>query len=157
MGDMGSLKERLEAHYSLMKKFIRTRSEPTIFYLPIKHTSETERFLEETCVAIEQKIASLSPHLQCSQKLSGHDLDKSTNEVAAPARGLGAVTHGLWGGNGERRSDSGESKVQSVHLVRRKRKLKQEANQGRSDSPEYNFHRESPDISGCAVHSSVKK
>lgn len=63
--EMLLLQQRLEGHYMHMKNFIRTQVEPTIFYLPAKHTPETERFLEETRVAIEQKIRSLKTHLQC--------------------------------------------------------------------------------------------
>merc|ERR1712216_174924 len=33
------LQGRLENHYSLMMNFIRTKAEPTIFYLPVKHNS----------------------------------------------------------------------------------------------------------------------
>jgi len=63
--EMLLLQQRLEGHYMHMKNFIRTKVEPTIFYLPVKHTPETERFLEETRRAIEQKIRSLKTHLQC--------------------------------------------------------------------------------------------
>lgn len=62
--EMQSLQRRLEAHYGSMKNFIRTRAEPTIFYLPAKHNSESKRELEETRAAISQKIASLKVHLQ---------------------------------------------------------------------------------------------
>lgn len=65
--DMLLLQQRLEGHYMHMKNFIRTKVEPTIFYLPVKHTPETEQFLEETRMAIEQKIRSLKTHLQCDQ------------------------------------------------------------------------------------------
>lgn len=58
------LQGRLENHYSLMMNFIRTKAEPTIFYLPAKHTSTTEKFLQETRQAIKNKIASLSVQLQ---------------------------------------------------------------------------------------------
>jgi len=65
--EMLLLQQRLEGHYMHMKNFIRTKVEPTIFYLPVKHTPETEQFLEETRMAIEQKIRSLKTHLQCPQ------------------------------------------------------------------------------------------
>merc|ERR1719409_913108 len=58
------LQRRLESHYSLMMKFIRTQAEPTIFFLPTKHNKETEAKLEDTRGAIKKKIASLKTHLQ---------------------------------------------------------------------------------------------
>jgi hypothetical protein len=62
--ELRALQRRLEAHYSSMKNFIRTQAEPTIFYLPAKHNSETRKQLEETRAAISSKIASLKVHLQ---------------------------------------------------------------------------------------------
>lgn len=58
------LQRRLESHYSLMMNFIRTQSEPTIFFLPAKHNKESEQKLEETRAAIKHKIASLKVQLQ---------------------------------------------------------------------------------------------
>jgi len=58
------LHQRLQGHYTHMKGFIRTQAEPTIFYLPAKHTPETERALNETRTAIEQKIRALRAHLR---------------------------------------------------------------------------------------------
>jgi len=62
--EMLLLQRRLESHYSLMMNFIRTKAEPTIFYLPAKHTKDTEHMLEETRGAIKNKIASLKVQLQ---------------------------------------------------------------------------------------------
>lgn len=62
--EMAMLQHRLEAHYSLMKNYIRTRTEPTIFYLPVRHTKETKQALQETREAIESKVASLRAHLR---------------------------------------------------------------------------------------------
>merc|ERR1712137_1421636 len=47
-----------------MMNFIRTKAEPTIFYLPAKHTKDTDHVLEETRAAIKHKIASLKVQLQ---------------------------------------------------------------------------------------------
>merc|ERR1712218_575902 len=58
------LQKRLEEHYGLMMNFIRTRAEPTIFYLPAKHIPETEAMLKETRSAIRRKISSLKITLQ---------------------------------------------------------------------------------------------
>merc|ERR1712061_452448 len=62
--EMQGLQRRLESHYSSMQNFIRTRAEPTIFYLPAKHNSETRKQLKETRAAINHKISSLKVHLQ---------------------------------------------------------------------------------------------
>jgi len=62
--EMLRLQRRLESHYSLMMNFIRTKAEPTIFYLPAKHIKETEQALEETRAAIKHKIASLKEVLE---------------------------------------------------------------------------------------------
>merc|ERR1712050_619810 len=64
MGELLLLQKRLEGHYSLMMNYIRTKAEPTIFYLPAKQTKETEFALEETRAAIKHKIASLKVQLQ---------------------------------------------------------------------------------------------
>merc|ERR1719343_41973 len=74
--EMVLLQRRLEAHYGLMKQFIRTRSEPTIFYLPVKHTSKTERYLEETKMAIDSKISSLKAHLHTTPPEQAQATDK---------------------------------------------------------------------------------
>lgn len=66
------LQLRLEKHYGLMMNFIRTKAEPTIFYLPSKHTKETESMLEETRDAIKHKITSLKVQLQPIHDESGH-------------------------------------------------------------------------------------
>merc|ERR1719281_1686220 len=52
------LKTRLEEHYGAMTNFIRTKAQPTIFYMPAKHNKATEEALEETKAAIKEKIAS---------------------------------------------------------------------------------------------------
>lgn len=53
------LQRRLENHYSLMMNFIRTEVQPTIFFLPNKHTRDTEKQLEESRDALKNKIATL--------------------------------------------------------------------------------------------------
>merc|ERR1712056_37102 len=58
------LRKRLEDHYKLMMNFIRTKSEPTIFYLPAKHIKTTEAMLQDTRAAIKRKIGSLKYELQ---------------------------------------------------------------------------------------------
>lgn len=60
------LEKRLERHYTAMKNFIRTRAEPTVFYLPKKHTSKTQGRLDETKDAVEQKIKALKVHLRAT-------------------------------------------------------------------------------------------
>ncbi|CAE7597935.1 unnamed protein product [Symbiodinium natans] len=53
------LQRRLENHYSLMMNYIRTEVQPTIFFLPAKHTRDTEKQLEESRDALKNKIATL--------------------------------------------------------------------------------------------------
>jgi len=76
--EMRALQRRLETHYSSMKNFIRTRAEPTIFYLPAKHNAETQKQLEETRSAINHKITSLKVHLQSAEveEVSAVDSDE---------------------------------------------------------------------------------
>merc|ERR1740123_2382558 len=81
--EMQLLQRRLESHYSLMMNFIRTKAEPTIFYLPAKHTSDTEAALEETRSAIKHKIASLKVQLQPAQ--DGDDEEAAARATAAAA------------------------------------------------------------------------
>lgn len=59
-----ALQQRLEIHYSTMKNFIRTRTEPTIFFLPAKHNKKSLKELQDTRETIDHKIASLGAHLQ---------------------------------------------------------------------------------------------
>ncbi len=62
------LRRRLEDHYGKMKNFIRTRAEPTIFYLPAKHNKKTEELLEDTRSAIAQKVTSLQAQVFVEKK-----------------------------------------------------------------------------------------
>jgi len=54
------LKLNLETHYTRMTNFIRTRAEPTLFWLPAIHCEESRTVQEETRAAIEHKIESLN-------------------------------------------------------------------------------------------------
>jgi len=54
------LKLNLENHYTRMMNFIRTRSEPTLFWLPSVHCDQSRALQEETRAAIEHKIESLN-------------------------------------------------------------------------------------------------
>eukprot|EP00929_Paragymnodinium_shiwhaense_P018842 TRINITY_DN13041_c0_g1_i1.p1 TRINITY_DN13041_c0_g1~~TRINITY_DN13041_c0_g1_i1.p1 ORF type:complete len:484 (-),score=170.74 TRINITY_DN13041_c0_g1_i1:258-1709(-) len=72
--EMHELRDRLEEHYLLMKNFIRTRAEPTIFYLPVRKSKKTDELKEETCGAIDQKIAALEEQLEVlPEELEGSD------------------------------------------------------------------------------------
>merc|ERR1712118_514491 len=51
--------KRLAEHYKCMGHFIRTKVEPTIFYLPATHNSKTRRLLAETEDAIQGKVRGL--------------------------------------------------------------------------------------------------
>lgn len=85
------LQRRLESHYGSMLNFIRTKTEPTIFFLPAKHVKETEKALEETRVAIKHKLASLKA--QCKPE--------DSEEAAARAKAAEAAEAG------EKASDKG--------------------------------------------------
>jgi len=54
------LKLNLETHYTRMMNFIRTRAEPTLFWLPAIHCDESRTVQGETRAAIEHKIESLN-------------------------------------------------------------------------------------------------
>jgi len=79
------LQKRLEGHYSLMMNFIRTKAEPTIFYLPAKHTKDTEHSLEETRAAIKHKVASLKVQLRADETQASEDSLRATAAAAAVA------------------------------------------------------------------------
>merc|ERR1712176_625721 len=84
------LRKRLEDHYKLMMNFIRTKAEPTIFYLPAKHIKITEAMLEDTRSAIKRKIASLKIELQPApddddENASPEDVARRTAAAAAVA------------------------------------------------------------------------
>lgn len=64
--EMINLQRRLEDHYMAMKNYIRTKAEPTIFFLPARHSSASKKELEETRAAISAKIKSLKAHLKHS-------------------------------------------------------------------------------------------
>merc|ERR1719393_207392 len=91
------LQKRLEEHYSLMMNFIRTKAEPTIFYLPSEHNPQTERRLEETRSAIRQKLESLKDHIREEVKDAGD---------ASPRRASSTPTRR--GGREEGRNDGGQ-------------------------------------------------
>mmetsp|Transcript_77734 Transcript_77734/g.140259 ORF Transcript_77734/g.140259 Transcript_77734/m.140259 type:complete len:368 (-) Transcript_77734:131-1234(-) len=85
------LQLRLESHYSLMMNFIRTKAQPTIFFLPAKHTRDTEKLLEETRSAIKHKIASLKVQLQQTEE----DADPEEAMRAKAAAAAEAAAEGV--------------------------------------------------------------
>lgn len=66
--DAQDLRKRLENHYGRMRHFIRTRAEPTIFYLPAKQTNLTTELLDDTRQAIDSKIDSLKETIKESEE-----------------------------------------------------------------------------------------
>eukprot|EP00916_Digyalum_oweni_P014736 GHVL01024129.1.p1 GENE.GHVL01024129.1~~GHVL01024129.1.p1 ORF type:complete len:297 (+),score=87.46 GHVL01024129.1:82-972(+) len=62
--DMYLLQCVLEDHYKCMGKFIRTKAEPAIFWLPVKHNEKTKKLLRETADVIERKMESLKHELK---------------------------------------------------------------------------------------------
>jgi len=78
--ELAQLRKNLETHYSCMTNFIRTKAEPTIFYLPVKHTPDTESKLEETRGALRHKISSLKAQLRVADDGSNSDEASSSAE-----------------------------------------------------------------------------
>lgn len=58
-GELKAMYKRLARHYECMGHFIRTKVEPTIFYLPAQHNSKTRKLLAETQDAIAGKVKGL--------------------------------------------------------------------------------------------------
>ncbi|KAI6189596.1 Pinin [Aphelenchoides bicaudatus] len=48
-----------EEHFRRLQRFIQTSAKPPIFYLPVKHTPETEELLEQSSKSIEGLIEKL--------------------------------------------------------------------------------------------------
>eukprot|EP00440_Ansanella_granifera_P061773 gb/GFBE01066971.1/.p1 GENE.gb/GFBE01066971.1/~~gb/GFBE01066971.1/.p1 ORF type:complete len:322 (+),score=127.63 gb/GFBE01066971.1/:1-966(+) len=95
------LQRRLENHYSLMMNFIRTKAQPTIFFLPAKHTRDTEKMLEETRSAIKHKISSLKVSIQ-------QDEEPEDPEEARRASAAAAAVAAAEGGNDDKTKDDDE-------------------------------------------------
>jgi len=79
------LQRVLESHYSNMMNYIRTKAQPTIFFLPAKHTKDTEKQLEETRSAIKNKIASIKVQLQ------QEDEEENDQRASAAAAAMAAA------------------------------------------------------------------
>jgi len=62
--EMQFLNQRLNKHYNHMRNFIRTKSEPTIFFLPKKHNPVTLQLLQDTRDDIDRKLEILKEDLQ---------------------------------------------------------------------------------------------
>jgi len=85
------LQRRLESHYSVMMNFIRTKAQPTIFFMPAKHTRDTEKQLEDTRTAIKHKISSLKVQLHKTED----DVDpEEAMRGSAAAAALAAAEEG---------------------------------------------------------------
>merc|ERR1712217_194934 len=91
-------------HYGLMMNFIRTKSEPTIFYLPAKHIKTTEAMLEDTRAAIKRKIGSLKYELQPEEP---EDDETAARRSAAAAAAEAADSAGNKAGS-DKGSDAGD-------------------------------------------------
>eukprot|EP00933_Yihiella_yeosuensis_P027424 TRINITY_DN21322_c3_g1_i1.p1 TRINITY_DN21322_c3_g1~~TRINITY_DN21322_c3_g1_i1.p1 ORF type:complete len:326 (-),score=134.85 TRINITY_DN21322_c3_g1_i1:131-1108(-) len=102
------LQRDLETHYSLMMGYIRTKAQPTIFFLPAKHTRETEKLLEETRSAIKHKISSLKAQLQ--QSPEELEAEEAARNSAAAAAMEAAMEGGSKKDNGDDKDDEPEKK-----------------------------------------------
>ncbi|CAD7972902.1 unnamed protein product [Amoebophrya sp. A25] len=78
-----ALRSRLEEHYGRMRNFLRTKTEqgPVIFWLPRKHTKETQRQLELGQVEIDKKIESLKETFMLPSQLANLEDPFSSGEV----------------------------------------------------------------------------
>lgn len=85
--ELQELHLRLSEHYSYMQHFIRTRTEPTIFYLPAKHTPATEKLLEESKAVVEQKLSILAKTLGVEAIVDVDDAESDEQPKATPASG----------------------------------------------------------------------
>jgi len=61
-----------EAHFRRLQRFIQTQAKPPLFYLPAKHTPETEKLLDESSKSIEALIEKL--RADSERKLKGEDV-----------------------------------------------------------------------------------
>lgn len=100
------LQKRLENHYSLMMNFIRTKAEPTIFYLPASHNSETRAQLDETRRAIKHKISSLKGQLEPPDE---EQLKKEARERMARNSAAEAAERALAAAEGAKKDDKGDA------------------------------------------------
>eukprot|EP00403_Amphidinium_massartii_P026571 CAMPEP_0178396480 /NCGR_PEP_ID=MMETSP0689_2-20121128/13749_1 /TAXON_ID=160604 /ORGANISM="Amphidinium massartii, Strain CS-259" /LENGTH=905 /DNA_ID=CAMNT_0020017153 /DNA_START=90 /DNA_END=2805 /DNA_ORIENTATION=+ len=97
--DLDRLQSALEAHYETMKSFISTSAEPTIFYLPAKHSAASRKKLAETRGSIDRKIesipANIRSHLEEDDEDDDDEEDKSdSEEVPAPPKRKKATANG---------------------------------------------------------------
>ena len=81
LAEQESLESRLAEHYSHMMNFIRTRAEPILFYLPAKHTPETQKCLEETQETISRKIQVLAAHLGTGEAEEAVESEKEDQDA----------------------------------------------------------------------------
>lgn len=78
---MQLLHQRLVKHYSTMRHFIRTKTEPAIFFLPKKHNSVTLQLLQETRDDIDRKLEMLKEDLSADDPYFGGDFRNSTQNT----------------------------------------------------------------------------
>lgn len=83
------LQRQLEHHYSLMMNFICTEVHPPIFFLPAKHTRDTEKQLDKTRAGIKKKIATL--RLNFRQEVEAANAAVAAAEPAQEAKEGGAA------------------------------------------------------------------
>lgn len=81
------LQRRLENHYSLMMNFIRTEVQPPIFFLPAKHTRDTEKQLEATRKGIKSKISALKMQLKYVEAAAAAETNGDTKGEAEGTEG----------------------------------------------------------------------
>lgn len=134
------LQRRLENHYSLMMNFIKTEAQPTIFYLPMKHSKDTEQKLEDTRAAIKMKISSLKVQLQQTETTEDpEDAMRRYAAEAAAAAPLPQATKERDGGDAEVDDDDD---LESQPGSKKKRRAEEDGDKKKLDEKN---HEESKD------------
>jgi len=120
------LQKRLENHYGLMMNFIRTRAEPTIFYLPATHNDATKAQLDETRKAIKHKISSLKGQLERpdEEQLAAEARERAARSSAAEAAMAAAV--GSPAKDGDEPDDDGKGEDEDAKSKKRKKEEAEE-------------------------------
>lgn len=129
------LQRRLESHYSLMMNFIKTEAQPTIFYLPSRHSRDTEQKLEDTRATIKHKIASLKVQLQQTETHEDPE-DAMRRQAAAAAVAASEAPKKERGSTGAKPEGEEDSELESQPRAAKKRKTEENGNKGDGNTAE---------------------
>jgi len=127
------LQRRLEQHYGLMMNFIRTKAQPTIFFMPAKHTRDSEKQLEETRAAIKHKISSLKVQLQQTEDEVEAEEAMRASAAAAAAAAMEEPETKKENGDDKEEKDEKDEKDEKEEDEPAKKKQKTEKKEDDSD------------------------